>query len=403
MLCLCIGALLMTTSCLESNEDSTETYSDMAITSITLGTLNCYTQTTSSTTGNDTVIKSTLTGSSYDMTIDQLGKSIFNNDMLPAGTDLAHVLISSVTTKNNGIVMLKSMTSDSIKSLSTKDSIDFTSPRVLRVFASNLKSYRDYTMTLTIDPEAGVAFGWKRMSVSSELSGWTDSRLMPFADSVKLVDSNVITNGSKAYRLQGTNIESSEDLANWSTMGTANLNQLIGCGTNGLFAMDDEGDIVSSDNGSSWKKENIDDSKSLLPVSDIAMVAWDYAPLDSTDYLLMAGNDSKGQTQVWRKINEYRSNAKDGKWTYMPVDSINKFRLPKQQHLSLAYYNNIVLALGSSMTIYESRDQGITWKQSSTFALPNSLNGSLAVIANDKKGNLWIVTDAGEVWQGAMR
>ena len=78
----------------------------MAITSFTLGSLNRYTYSTSSTTGNDTVIKTKLTGSAYPMTIDQMNCLIYNHDPLPIGTDTAHV-VCTVTTKNNGVVTIK--------------------------------------------------------------------------------------------------------------------------------------------------------------------------------------------------------------------------------------------------------------------------------------------------------
>ena len=100
-----LGVLLMApimlTSCLgDGDTEETTLYSDVAITSFTLGTLNRDTHTTSSTTGNDTIIRTTLTGSDYKMTIDQLGHQIFNQTPLPQGTDIKHV-ICTVTSKNN--------------------------------------------------------------------------------------------------------------------------------------------------------------------------------------------------------------------------------------------------------------------------------------------------------------
>jgi ligand-binding sensor domain-containing protein len=71
-----------------------------------------------------------------------------------------------------------------------------------------------------------------------------------------------------------------------------------------------------------------------------------------------------------------------------------------QQHLSLTYYNNMVLALGSDKVIYQSADQGITWKESSTYALPSGLQGTVMSLAADSQNRLWLVTDAGEVWLG---
>ena len=87
----------------------------------------------------------------------------------------------------------------------------------------------------------------------------------------------------------------------------------------------------------------------------------------------------------------------------MPVDGNNPYALPRQDYLSITYYNNNVLAVGSNMKLYQSRDQGITWKTSSTYALPSQIGGTRATIAADKLERLWLVTDNGEVWMGTLR
>ena len=396
-----LAALLTLTSCLGSSEDETVLYSDMAITAITLGTLNKYTETTSSTTGNDTIIKSTMTGSAFSMTIDQLGNRIYNQDLLPLGTDLKHVLISSISTKNNGIVTIKSPTSDSIRIFSTTDSIDLSYPRVFRVFSSNLEDYRDYTVELKIDETSNLSFGWKKMDTRADLAGWSDKHLVAFGDSVCLVDCQVVAKDSYAFRLNGTSIEYSDDMTNWAVMGSDNLKQLLGMGTKGLFALSNDGKMKrSDDNGATWQEETLDEPATLLPVSDVAMTSFDYAPIDSADFLLMVGTDAAGQMQVWRKINQYGGPIKGGKWVYMPVDNTNTFVLPQLKQLSMAYYNGRILVLGNDNIIYESRDQGITWFASMTYTIPASLTGSYVTMASDSKNRLWLVTDTGELWRG---
>lgn len=396
-----LAALLTLTSCLGSSEDETVLYSDMAITAITLGTLNKYTETTSSTTGNDTIIKSTMTGSAFSMTIDQLGNRIYNQDLLPLGTDLKHVLISSISTKNNGIVTIKSPTSDSIRIFSTTDSIDLSYPRVFRVFSSNLEDYRDYTVELKIDETSNLSFGWKKMDTRADLAGWSDKHLVAFGDSVCLVDCQVVAKDSYAFRLNGTSIEYSDDMTNWAVMGSDNLKQLLGMGTKGLFALSNDGKMKrSDDNGATWQEETLDEAATLLPVSDVAMTSFDYAPIDSADFLLMVGTDAAGQMQVWRKINQYGGPIKGGKWVYMPVDNTNTFVLPQLKQLSMAYYNGRILVLGNDNIIYESRDQGITWFASTTYTRPASLTGSYVTMASDSKNRLWLVTDTGELWRG---
>lgn len=396
-----LGALLTLTSCLGSSDDETTVYSDMAITAIKLGTLNRYTESTSSSTGNDTIIKTTMTGSNYNMTIDQLGSRIYNHDLLPSGTDLQHVIITSISTKNNGIVAIKSPTSDSLRIFSTSDSIDFSVPRVFRVFSSSLDGHRDYTVELSIDENANLSFEWRKMDTRAELAGWTDKHLVAFGDSVCLADRQVVTKETSAFRLNGTNIERSEDFETWTTIGSNNLKQLLGMGTKGLYALSSDGKMKRSDDqGATWQEETLDEDASLLPISDVAMTAFNYTPLDSTDYLLMAGTDATGEMRIWRKISQYGGPTKGGKWVYIPTDQTNTFVLPLLKQLSMTYYNERILALGNDHVIYESRDQGITWRESTTYTIPSAVTGDNMTIVADSKNRLWLVTDTGELWKG---
>ena len=172
-----------------------------------------------------------------------------------------------------------------------------------------------------------------------------------------------------------------------------------------------DGYVVIDTDGFSWRDEQLDDDTSLLPASSIAMTSWAYTPADSTDYVLMAGNnDADGSNAVlWRKLSHYRNlnisgyEDTEGTWVYMPVDGSNRYTLPRMEGLSLVYYNKSVLAVGSNKQMLQSRDQGITWKPVSAYALPSDLQGILLTMAADTKGRLWIVTDAGQVWQGALR
>ena len=63
----------------------------------------------------------------------------------------------------------------------------------------------------------------------------------------------------------------------------------------------------------------------------------------------------------------------------------------------------MVLAVGSNMEMLQSRDQGITWKTATTYALPSSLQGTRVAMAADNHDRLWLVTDSGEVWMGTLR
>ena len=406
-LCALLIVAVLLTSCLGGDDSDTTLYSDTAITAVTLGTLNRYTQSTSSRSGNDTIIKTTLTGSTYRLTIDQLNHVIFNRDSLPVGTDMSHVVISSITAKNNGVVLLKSLTSDTLRYVSSTDSIDFTQPRTLRVFSSDGTASRDYTMTLAASTVTGINFGWKRVDASDDLKAWDDAQLVAIGDTVRLVERGTVMKDGRAFRVSDERVEISDNLTDWTAVAEATgLKTMVGAGTRELFAITLDGRMkVSADDGRNWDYDTLDNDAQLLPTEGMSSVAWPYAPSDSTDYILMAGPSPLREDEmvVWRKISQYGGNTLGGRWIYMTVDDSSRYYLPRQKCISLAYYDGTVLAVGSKMVMMQSRDQGISWKQVSAYALPTGIEGTRICMTADARGRLWLATNEGELWQGTLR
>jgi hypothetical protein len=155
--CWTLLTAVLLASCL-SDDDEVTVYDDVAVTSMTLGTLNRYVTTTTSA-GKDSLYRVAYAGSSVRLTIDQLGGRIFATDSLPVGTDLKHVVCTLVT-KNSALVTLKSVTSDSLTVYSSTDSIDFTQPRVFRIFSTDGQHARDYTVTLAVRRQAAGVLRW---------------------------------------------------------------------------------------------------------------------------------------------------------------------------------------------------------------------------------------------------
>jgi photosystem II stability/assembly factor-like uncharacterized protein len=73
--------------------------------------------------------------------------------------------------------------------------------------------------------------------------------------------------------------------------------------------------------------------------------------------------------------------------------------MPAQSNLSMAYVGGDIYATGSGLIIYVSRDQGITWKIVSSYELPSDAQGTEYVMTADTQGNLWLVTNAGQIWK----
>lgn len=365
-LCALLAGVAVLASCLKNDDEVVYLSKDTAITQFTLGTLNRYTTSVSSKTGNDTVIKTTLTGSGYPMRIDHLNRCIYNTKTLPVGTDVKHVLCT-VQAKNNGVVAVQSMVSDSLKFYSSSDSIDFSQPRIFRVYAADGTVYRDYTVRLDVSSEQGTTFGWE-LAQTMELPDY-EPRLEAEGDSVMLGrESGVFLVGDTYYTIDP-----------------------------------DDGLLKSrKKDAQDWQTETLDDDTSLLPLHGYAIVGWPYAMANETTYLLLVGaprQEDEANMRVWRKLAPW---AGGGQWVYMPFDDANRFPLLKMSHTLLAYYDGTVLSLGSDNKMRQSRDQGISWRKNNSFDLPATLTGEVISMAGDAKGRLWLLTSTGQLWRGFL-
>ena len=360
--CGLLAAGLLLTSCLNSDEVGMTVYNDMSIQTFTLGTLDRYLHTTSST-GEDSVYKVTYSASAYKMTIDQLNHKISNVDSLLIGTDMSRI-ICTVTTKNNGLVLLQSMTSDSLNYFSSgSDSIDFTQPRIFRVYATDGSGYRDYTVSINARTQAAGVFNWTEADVS-EFPAPGDDNVRQSAEASGLT--------------------------------------YIGRTTPEAYAMNTNGIIMeTADDGETWQEGTFDTDVALLPQSNMAYVSWNLDAI--TDYALLAGQhpSSDKAMVLWRKLADYDG---EGRWVYMPLDDENVYYLPKMDAVSLVYYDNTVLAFGSDQNVYVSRDQGITWKTTSKYSFPDDFTaGHQFKAATDGEGNVWLTdTVSGQTWKGRL-
>ena len=443
MLSLLAALCLMLTACLGDDDNSQVTgYGDMAITAFTLGTIPRYAASTTSA-GNDTTIRTTIAGSSYPMTIDQLGCRIYNASPLPVGTDVRHV-VCTVTAKNSGSVALQSMTSDSLQWFNSSDSIDFSQPRVFRVYAIDGSGYRDYTVTVNVSETAGTTFSWKKLGTGAtgyDAERCTDVRLFCAGDHLVLLPRvtgteespsdvtravRVSSDGQQWTAHSGFNEQAWQGAATlgeelyvktddqllrlgdddgwnttWNVVATGlPEGQLVGASSTELFILGTDGALKRScDGGRTWTDELLDDDAALLPAGSIATVTWPYGPADDTDYVLMVGNSRQQDDAVtiWRKLS-YK--GEQGQWVYMPVDDSNFYTLPRMNGLSMAVCDGKVLAMSNGLRMFQSDDQGISWQVSTLYALPIAFEGSLAAIASDGNGTLWLVSNNGDVWRG---
>lgn len=368
-LCTMLVCVLLVTSCLKDEDTNTQYYNDTAIASFKLATVNRYLHTTSST-GTDSVYKVTLSDPVV-FTIDQQQCKIYNTDSLPSDVDLNHIL-ATITSKYSGTVVINYPATDGLDSLlyySSSDSIDFEKLKDLRVYAQDGSGYRSYEVKVNVHKAQTNKMIWEQKTAA-----------------------DLPTDSKKAM---------------WEQIAaTAGMKQFIGYGTVESYAYSNDGKLmVTRDNGETWAADELDEDASWLPTENIAFVSWPYTTNDSTDYQLLAGSSNKSDNacMVWRKVAEYSKNSMPSKWVLIPLVDQGKYYLPKMENLNLVRFNGAVLAIGNDKTIYVSRDQGITWKTSSKYTLPEGLGTSNLSATTDDNGYLWLVgKDTGEVWRGLI-
>ena len=356
-------ASLLLASCLKSSDEEVTTYNDTAIASFSLGTLNRYVTTKAKDGVTDSTYKTTVTGSTYKFYIDQQACRIYNVDSLPKGTDVAHVLCN-VTSKNSGVVTIKSLISDSLRYYSSSDSIDFTTQREFRVYANSGNAYRSYTVSVNVHQEDADDFRWTRVT-----SGYVPSYIPVDGSSVNL------------YKLEDGQLK------------------------------------MSSDNGATWTVETLDRDAALLPNDNVSLACKEITTNFDTEYLLMVGTGDadKKNALCWFKYEEHGTGAHNNGWSLISHDSDDPFALPKLSNLCMVHYGDYMLAIGGKGMddcktsaydgIYASFDNGVNWKRNGLVSLPSGFDKAATDVRMVVDGDnyLWLIcSGSGQVWRGRL-
>ena len=162
---LSFATVCIMSSCLGDNDDTEVVYyDDTAITGIKLGTLKYADK------------ADTINASGYVFQIDQYSGTITNApDSLPVGTDLTKIVFSAVypLNTNTNYVFWKSLTSDSITTFSTADTLDFSQPRELYVFSSSGNFFKKYTVTIVAHKEIADTLIWNKFDIDNDIKNYT--------------------------------------------------------------------------------------------------------------------------------------------------------------------------------------------------------------------------------------
>lgn len=449
---LLLTSVVTLTSCLGGDDNEITFPRDAAITAFSLGTLNRYLTLTSST-GADSIVKATVTGSYYRFYIDQVERTIYNPDSLPYGTDVAHV-ICSITSRNSGRVLVKNINSDTLMYYVNTDSIDFSVPRTLKVVSLDGSNTVDYTVTVNVHKEEADSFYWQQIATDESIAAATGMKAVPLGGKMLLFCSygdhgtiyatpstdganwmplswnigspvpanayrNVVVMNGHAYLYARGNILRSDDGSTWQVTGAAELHSLVAASSTKLYALDEGLQLISSDDeGATWVNEQLDSSSSLLPTTDVSYVCTTSRVDDDTEIVTLMGNRDEGdypgdlQAQVWSKLADYSVFSTHDPWIYVNPDDRADLTLPRLTSLSTVNYDGGILAAGGKgrgacqdegyQHFYSSYDGGIYWNVSNTCVFPSGFQCDEAfTMAVDEEGRLWLFcSGSGQVWRG---
>ncbi len=445
--------LLMTagftlSSCLGNDDDTNIEYThDTAITAFSLGTLTRYYHGVSSTTGNDTIFSAEVTGSNYKFCIDQTLREIYNPDSLPVGTKTSAVL-ATITAKQSSPLLWNyknQKDEDSLVYYSSSDSIDFSSPRQIRVYNNDFTAYSTYKITVNVHKEGRDSFVWHSLAVqNAELANLTkmkavsvDNRVYVFGKAGNALKIYQTSNGDgktwsavsplvamsadawqsvaakdgMIYVIDNGTVLKSADAANWEVVATdASLLRLIGASSKYLYAYTTVGISVSKDKGLTWTPEALDADAAYLPTENLSMTVTSVRSTKNAETLLLLGNREADKNDsiatLWTRTVDYNEGAETGKWNYVEYDAHQLGKLPYLSTIQVAGNDSGYVAMGAGKYAdgenwkwYTSKT-GLVWSVDSAVVKPASFQiDKPTAFVRDSNNYYWIVNN-GNVWKG---
>ncbi len=429
-------------SCGSSDEEEYELSPYAMLKSFSLGNIrSAYPSFTS--TGEDTLVLKTVQMTAFPFTINQVTGEVYNNDSLPFATNISKVVTQFSV---NGVASIYVDSLDSYEHFSSTDSLDFTSPRKVRIYSEDAEFYKDYTIKINVhqvDPELMV---WNKYSAveglvpvrvveangamflfgkdsngavavaSTALEGvpaW-ETALVSGLPADADISTIQLFNGA-LYAVAGGNVYTSADGAVW-TLSASDTGAVAIVGASEedgkLWIAGSQGVLWSEDAATFTVNEALPEG---FPLYGVSLASY---PLNHNKkivrYMLVGytAEDKSGEPAVWSKLST------EAKWTNYKNEE-NKYECPALEGLSVVRYDNYLYAVGGAGTVngrevvpfnsfYISKDNGIAWKVSTGFyqRLPEELvgNDTPFAVAVDSNNFIWIINSGteGGAWKGII-
>lgn len=429
---VCIGAV----SCSQSEDEAVVELSPYALVkSFSLGNIrSAYPSFTA--TGKDTTIVMTMTMEDFPFTINQQTGEIFNNDSLPFATNVTKVVANLSA---EGVPALYVDSIGEYVAYSNSDSIDFSSPRKLRVYSSDAKYYKDYTITINVHQLNPDRMVWSK-SVAIEavtpvralehngsmcLFGTKENALVvamtPIEGEPQWVVMDVVGLPANAelstvnvfkgvfYVIADGDLYTSSDAIAWAPVlaGKDLLTILVSSDDAGEMVVANAGELFSTKDGVSFLYSG--DLPAGLPLYGVSAVSYPLSHNDKMVRYMAVGYDSPakdGKARVWSKISN------EDEWVDYE-NAGNPYACPSLKGLAVVRFDNLLYAMGGAgkangcdvgafASFYISKDNGITWKVPADFyhAIPEELSGSDEpfAVAVDSNNFMWII-NTGNTWK----
>ena len=296
-------ALTFLASCGDDNKSS-ELSSDCAINAIVLGNLSRIYHTYLDN-GKDTSYSITVPGAAYPLHIDQINRRIFNSDSLPVGTAVNKVYFTTFSA--DGIVSYR-LESGKDTLYSIKDTLDFTSPRIFTIFASDGSGSRSYTIDIKIHNADPDAYSWVAASpADNDVAKLESMRMIAKDGQLYLWGSKNGTNVVMTRKTgEGVALWTKKDISGTDGLQTKSINLF-----NGKFVAISESGLVESENGADWTET----ATSLVPDRILAA--------DEELYITVSGKIySSSDLKPWKAAKADNSTA------FLPTEHIYSAVLP---------------------------------------------------------------------------
>ena len=453
-LALLFSAGFVFASCLNDDGRDITYYNDTAITAFTLGKLSLRVDSTTKNGKKDSVYYRKFDAKKYVFYIDQIKKRVYNLDSLPYGVNQKKI-VGTFSTRNAGVVTLKSLTSDSTTYYKNgKDSVDFTSERTFVVYSNSQKYSQKYTVDVRVHKQKPNDFKWNNLATISAFASLQGLRVVnagsmvlvfgstasgtvvygsPIADGkswAKLAPSfspdanawkSAVSFDGAAYVLSGGRLWKSDNGTSWTDLGVAasGMSRLLGASNAGLHLLGTDGQLYLAKAGTTQiASQALAASSAYLPQQDFNMVVWNRSASDKTEQVVLFGNRtvadyaSDSAPVVWGKVFEYGQASSTQKWAY--YNSLEaEPRLPRMSNLQVVVHGPVLLAVGGAgmgasssvqalKNVYVSADGGLSWRTNRIYTMPTDIakNTTHFAMGADKDNHIWLIcAGTGKVWR----